>query len=176
VENGDTIYVFDSAMLTAFDLKSGNVRWRLPAVGIVGLFFDDKGMLYVNSTTASPESLKYSRQIDFSQKTSAVVLKVNPATGKTLWTSYEGGFISYVSGKFLYMYEAYQADEDPVHRRVETGLEKPSHIAIRRLDPGTGHILWEHYQKRAPLDVKFDRNSILLVFKKEVQVLRFVSF
>lgn len=176
VEAGETLYVFDSAVLTAFELRTGNVRWRLPAVGIVGLFFDDKGMLYVNSTTASPESLKYSRQIDFSKKTSAVVLKVNPATGKTLWTSYEGGFISYVSGKFLYMYDAYQADEDPVHRRVETGLEKPSHIAIRRLDPGTGHMLWEHYQKRAPLDVKFDRNSILLVFKKEVQVLRFFSF
>ena len=72
-------------MLTAFDLATGNVRWRLPSVGIAGLFFDDKGMLYVNSTTASPENIKYSRQIDISQKTDAVFLKVDPKTGRILW-------------------------------------------------------------------------------------------
>jgi hypothetical protein len=32
--------------------------------------------------------------------------------------------------------------------------------------------MWEHFQQRAPLDVRFDRNTIRLVFKKEVQVLR----
>ena len=61
VERGNTLYVFDQAVLTAFDLATGNARWRLPSVGIVGLFFDDKGMMYVNSTTASPENIKYSK-------------------------------------------------------------------------------------------------------------------
>ena len=73
-------------MLTAFDLATGNARWRLPSVGIVGLFFDDKGMMYVNSTTASPENIKYSRQIDINQKTDAVFLKVDPKTGRILWS------------------------------------------------------------------------------------------
>ena len=54
VERGDSLYVFDQAVLTAFDVATGNVRWRLPSVGVVGLFFDDKGMMYVNSTTAEP--------------------------------------------------------------------------------------------------------------------------
>jgi outer membrane protein assembly factor BamB len=98
VERGDTLLVFDQAMLTAFDLATGNVRWRLPSVGIAGLFFDDKGMLYVNSTTASPENIKYSRQIDISQKTDTVFLKVDPRTGKTLWSVQPGTPISYLSG------------------------------------------------------------------------------
>ena len=36
--------------------------------------------------------------------------------------------------------------------------------------------MWEHYQERAPLDAQFDGNSIALVFKKEVQVLKFLAF
>ena len=43
VEHGDTLYVFDQAVLSAFDLATGNARWRLPSVGIVGLFFDEQG-------------------------------------------------------------------------------------------------------------------------------------
>jgi hypothetical protein len=35
--------------------------------------------------------------------------------------------------------------------------------------------MWEHFQQRAPLDIQFDRNTIRLVFRKEVQVLRFLA-
>jgi len=35
---------------------------------------------------------------------------------------------------------------------------------------------WRHDQDRAPLAVQFDRNSIQLVFRKEVQVLKYLSF
>src|SRR6185295_12784101 len=86
VERTDTLYVFDQGVLTAFELKTGNARWRLPSVGISGLFFDDRGMMYVNSTTGSPESIKFSHQININQKSVSVVLKVNPASGKILWT------------------------------------------------------------------------------------------
>jgi hypothetical protein len=37
-------------------------------------------------------------------------------------------------------------------------------------------VLWEHSQERAPVDVRFKDNSIQIVFKKEVQVLKFFSF
>jgi hypothetical protein len=36
--------------------------------------------------------------------------------------------------------------------------------------------MWEHFQQRAPLDVAFEKNTIRMVFKKEVQVLKFFSF
>ena len=36
--------------------------------------------------------------------------------------------------------------------------------------------MWEHFEQRAPLDVRFDKNSIQLVFKKEVAVLKYLAF
>ena len=63
VERNGVLYVFDEGVLTAFELANGNARWRLPSVGIAGLFFDDREIMYVNSTTASPESIKYSARL-----------------------------------------------------------------------------------------------------------------
>jgi putative pyrroloquinoline-quinone binding quinoprotein len=178
VEHKNALYVFDQGVLTAFDLPTGNVRWRLPSVGIAGLFFDPKDMLYVNTTTASPERIKYSRQIDISQKAASVVLKIDSKTGKVLWTAQPGGLLTYVSGQYLYAVQSYQPDEADEENPYtpDTGFETPPYLRIKRLNPKTGHELWEHFQQRAPLDVRFDQNSIELVFKKEVQVLRYLAF
>ena len=178
VERDGALYVFDQGVLTAFDLASGLVRWRLPSVGVAGLFFDDAGMLYVNSTTASPESIKYARQIDITQKISSIVLKIDPRTGKTLWTANPNGLVSYLSGKFIYVIRTYAGDFDEngdSRYGVDTGLEKRAYVRIDRLNPGNGRVLWEYFQQRMPLDVRFDKNTICLVFKKEVQVLKFLS-
>jgi outer membrane protein assembly factor BamB len=178
VEREDILYVFDAGTLAAFDLATGNARWRLPSVGVAGLFFDDKGMMYVNTTTASGESLKYSHQIDVSQKTRQVVLKLNAKTGKILWQTEAQGLVSYVSGKFIYTTESYEGDPgDGVGDGigVKTGFEVPPHIRIKRLNPSNGRILWEHYEGRAPLDVRFDANTIQLLFRKEMEILKFTA-
>ena len=173
VERGDTLYVFDQAVLTAFDLATGNAHWRLPSVGVVGLFFDDKGMLYVNTTTADPENIKYSRQIDITQKIDAILLKIDPQTGRTLWSVKPGGFISYMSGKFIYTVQFY----DPGDVEASpTGIQLPAYLKMRRINPADGRVLWEQDQDRAPLSVQFKDNAIELVFKKEVQVLKYLSF
>jgi len=177
VEREGILYVFDKGVLTAFDLKTGSARWRVPSVGITGLFFDDKGMLYVNTTTGSPESIKFSRQIDINQKTVSVVLKINPANGKILWAAQPGGLVNYVSGKFIYTVQSYAPEEeDDNPNRQETGFETLPHMRIKRLNPRNGHEMWEHYQQRAPLDVRFDSNTIRLVFKKEVQMLKTLAW
>jgi hypothetical protein len=177
VEWNDTLYVFDPGVLSAFDLKTGNAHWRLPSVGITGIFFDDQGMLYVNTTTASPDRIKLSHQIDINQKILSVVLKVNPANGKILWSSQTGGLVNYVSGKYIYTTQSYMPEEeDDNPYRQETGFEKQPFLRIKRLNPKNGHEVWEHFQQRAPLDVKFDKNYIRLVFKKEVQVLRSITW
>jgi outer membrane protein assembly factor BamB len=177
VEHGDTLYVADAAVLTAFDLATGNARWRLPSVGIVGMFFDDKGMIYVNTTTASPEKLRYSRQIDVTDRTTAAILKLDPKNGKTLWSSNEHGLITHLSGKFIYTVASYDSGDVPEEDQNDMTaiLRKPAYLRIRRVNAATGKLMWEHFQQRAPLNVQFDGNSIELVFKKEVQVLRFVS-
>lgn len=175
VERGNTLFVFDEGVLTAFDLKTGNAKWRLPSVGISGLFFDDDGMMYVDSTTASPDAIKYSRQIDVTAKNMNLILKIDPRTGKTLWSRETGGSLSYVSGKYLYTFQGFGANDDDEEESpytVQTGFETKNLVRIRRLNPKNGKELWEHSQDRLPLDVRFDQNRIHLVFKKEVQVLK----
>jgi hypothetical protein len=174
VERDGKLYVFDQLVLTAFDLHTGNVQWRLPSVGVTGLFFDPKGKLYVNTTTAGPEAVKYARQIDVTQQTGSVVLKVDPATGKILWRAEPGGIITHVEGKFIYIVKAFQDTGGGIGgMRI---IDTPSYLQIKRLNPDDGRVMWEHRQDRAPLDVKFHKNTIQLVFRKEVQVLRFLSF
>jgi hypothetical protein len=168
------MYVFDQGVLTAFELATGNARWRLPSVGIAGLFFDDRDMIYVNSTTARPDKIRYSRQIDLSQKANVVVLKVAAKNGKILWSAEQAGLVNYVSGKLVLTVQSFQPEEDS--STPETGFEKPPYLRIRRLNAASGREMWEHFQQRCPLDIGFDRNLIRLVFKKEVQVLKFLAF
>lgn len=178
VERKGTLYVFDQGVLTAFELATGNVRWRLPSVGIAGLFFDDQDMLYLNTSTASPESIKYSRQIDISQKTGSVVLKVDPRNGRVLWSAEPGGLVNHVYGKYIFVVQSYmppESDEEDWHT-VHTGFETPPYLRVKRLNPRNGHEVWEYFQQRAPLDIAFEKNTIRVVFKKEVQVLQFMAF
>jgi hypothetical protein len=178
VERKDTLYVIDQGVLTAFDLATGNARWRLPSIGIMGLFFDDEGLIYLNTTTASPDSLKYSNQIDITRKESYLVMKLAPKDGKVLWTVDVGGLVSYVSGKFIYSVRSYHADDDEesASDTLDSISGRESVVSIKRLNPKNGRVIWEHAQQRAPVDVQFDQNSIRLVFKKEVQVLKFMTF
>jgi hypothetical protein len=178
VEHKDSLYVFDQAVLTAYELNSGNARWRLPSVGVVGLFFDEQDSVYVNTTTGNPDDIKYSRQIDIGRKTEAVLSKVEPKTGKTLWSVKPGGYISYLSGKFIYALDSYDpnpTDED-VLNDMTASLQKPAFLHIMRISPKDGHILFDYFDReRCPFFVSFDGNSIQLVFKREVQVLRYVT-
>ena len=178
VEHGDTLYVFDQAVLSAYNLATGNARWRLPSVGVVGLFFDDRGMLYVNTTTGNPEDIKYARQIDITKSTDAVLLKIDPRTGKTLWSVRPGGFVCHLSGKFIYTLQSYDPNPTDVEVLSDTmeGLQKPPYLRVARISPKDGRELWQFYQDRAPVSFRFNDNFIELVFKKEVQVLKFLTF
>lgn len=173
VERNGALYVFDEGVLSAFDLKTGTARWRLPTVGVAGIFFDAHDMLYVNTTTASYESLKYSRQIDLSRKVLSVILKVDSRNGKILWSTQSQGLVNYVWHGLVLTAQSYQPDETTDASQTDTGFQQGPWLRIRRLSPSNGRELWEHYQERAPVDIGFDRNAIRLVFKKEVQVLRF---
>jgi outer membrane protein assembly factor BamB len=177
VERNGALFVIDEGVLTAFDLATGDARWRLPSVGISGLFFDEDGNIYVNSTTAGPDRIKFARQIDITERVGAVVLKIDPKDGKILWTAEPGGQVSHVSGKNIFTINWYQPedDEDNSLYMPDTGFETPPYMRIKRINPRNGRVMWEHFQQRAPLDVQFEGNTIRLVFKKELQVLKFLS-
>ncbi len=177
VEHKNTLYIIDSGELTAFDLSNGRPRWRHKSVGITGLFIGDDDMLYVNTSSAGLDYLKYERQINLWQKVGSLVQKIDPTTGSVLWSSEFGGMINYLSGKFIYVVQMHRPNEfdgDYMAKR-ETGYERAPFLKIRRIDPRSGRELWVHTQPRAPLDIQFDQNRIRLVFKKEVQVMSFLS-
>lgn len=169
VERGDTFYAMDNDTLVALDLASGSSRWKLAAVGVAGIYFDDKGAIYVNA--ASPQATGGDQSRD-------LVMKVEAKTGKVLWKADREGAVTYVSGKFVYTTEwEREKKEDPEELiKVETIFDVPAHIRIKRLDTSNGRIMWSHYQKRMPLDVRFDQNTIQILFKKEMQNLKFLSF
>ena len=178
VEHGDTLYVFDQAVLSSFELNSGNARWRLPSVGVTGLFFDDAGFIYVNTTSANPDDIKYSRQIDITKQTDDVLLKLDSKTGKQLWNIKPGGTISYLQGKYIYTYQAYDPNPTDEEESSDMAIQKPAYFRIARINPKNGRLLWEYYDSkdRCPIDVRFEQNAITLVFKKEVQVLKYLTF
>jgi hypothetical protein len=174
VEHDGTLYVFDQAVLSAFDLATGDARWRIPTVGVVGLFFDDKGMLYVNTTTGNPEDIKYSRQIDVTKSTEAAILKIDPVAGKILWTSRGSGYVSYVSGQFVYCVQSFDPGDEE-DQMTTPGLFKPPMMRIIRIQPSDGRALWQLDQPRAPVNVQFDGSYIHVIFKQNVQVLHYLA-
>ncbi|HNQ72830.1 MAG TPA: PQQ-binding-like beta-propeller repeat protein [Verrucomicrobiota bacterium] len=178
VEHGQTLYVFDQGVLSAFDLATGTARWRLPSVGVTGVFFDDAGALYVNTTTASPERIQYARQIDVNERTGNLTLKLDANTGRERWRYAGGGWLAYVAGRYLYAVD-YTPPREEGDADQQTwaawGLEAAPHLNIRRLNPKNGRVIWDYYQPRGAWDVQMHDNLLLLVLKREVQILKFLT-
>lgn len=171
LELGNSLYFFDQGVLTAFDLPSGEVRWRLTSVGISRIQPDDKGHLYVNTTSASPESIQYSEQINLTDRPHAVVLKVDAASGKILWKREDAGHACYLSGKFLYSTRF--KGGSPLSPFAPSGDGES--LWIYRLNPRNGNLIWEHFCKPAPAQVQFLETRILLQQPNELRVLKFLS-
>ena len=179
VERKETLYVFDQGVLNAFDLATGNARWRAPATSIAGVHFDDKGMIYVNTCTESSDILNSKGHFDAPEDTALLVEKIDPKTGAVLWKVEREGLVRYASGQFLYTVASQRGDaedEDFAMPLLNTGFQKIAHVRVKRLDPANGRVLWEHYHGHTPLDVAFEKNTIHLLCKKEMRVLKFFSF
>ncbi len=175
LESGSTLYFFDQGMLSAFDLKSGQARWRLPSAWISSVRFDHEGKLIVTSTTASPDAVKFSQQINLAKKVDPLTLRIDPADGKVLWQVQGLGERCFVSGKFLYATRAQLWSAELIGAMGDESAMKIHH-RVRRLDPATGKEMWEHYRTKGPTKVDFQRNCFLLQYRDELQVLRFLSF
>ena len=180
IERGNTLYLFDREELTAFDLTTGNARWNLSSRNISGLHFDDQGMIYVNSTSEAYWVLLSLRHFDVTEKNIQMVQKVDPKTGSVIWKADGEGLVRYVSGQFLYTVASQKGDAEdddiasmPV---INTGFQQIPHIRIKRLDPATGQVLWEVYHGHTPLDVRFEKNVIAVVCKKEFRVWKYFTF
>jgi hypothetical protein len=169
VEAGGTLYVFDRGMLTSFTAATGEAHWRLTSVGISQVQLDETKNLYVTSTTASPDSIQFSKQVNLSAKAAPVILKVEAATGKVLWRNEGLGDKCFVSGKFVYISRAV---ENPL---TSIGEEPIVYFDLYRLSPTDGHAIWNYSQSRLPVQIETQGNQILIHFRSELQVLKFFS-
>jgi outer membrane protein assembly factor BamB len=172
IERGDTVYFFDQGVLTAFDAKSGAARWRMPSVGISKIQFDDTGSLYVTTTSASPESIQYSEQVNLADKVEPIILKVDPSNGKVLWRVEKLGDECYLAGKYVYFTKT----------RAPSGLiALTSHtiaatnFRLYRFNPRNGKQVWEYYREGNPSSLDFHDNAILFQFPDRVEVLKFLA-
>jgi len=165
VEHDGTLYICNTLGISAFDITTGDRHWKLDSPQINGLVFDDKGGIYANSSTS------------FGDKAYALVQKINSKTGEVTWHVEREGAVGYASDNFVYAVESYKGDTDESDGLpgMKTIFHVSPYISIKRLDPANGRILWHHFQQRFPLDVHFDKNSFNFLFKKEVQVLKFIS-
>ncbi len=178
-ERANTLYFFDQGVLTAFSLPEGQVRWRLTSFGISAIQFDDQGALYVDSTTAGPDDIKYADTISF-EKTPSVLLKVNAADGRILWKSEQSGERARISGKFLYS-ESIQQGGVGLAVALRDALDQPSgegpvYFRLYRLDPATGEAFWSLYREERPRNVAIDGNHILLRFGDNLELFKFLAF
>jgi len=156
-------------MLTSFDAATGQVHWRLTSVGISQVQPDDKGHLYVTSTTASPDSIQFSQQVSLSSKVNPVILKVDATTGRVLWRDEGIGDKCFLSGKFIY---AALTAKNPL---ITPGEDPVLYFDLCRLSPSDGHAMWDYSQSRHPVQIEVHGNQILLHFRGELQVLKFFS-
>jgi outer membrane protein assembly factor BamB len=174
LEEGGSLYLCDKGTLTAFDVRTGNVRWRVPSVGISQIVRDSSGMLYVSTTSASPESIQYSQQVKLTNKDYPVLMKVDASSGKVLWKADKLGEHCFVSGKYVYVTQAQISGLD-VMRAGGDDSDVPIHHRIYRVDPGNGKYIWEYYQAQAPKRMDVQKNRLLLQYANEVRVLSYLT-
>ena len=173
-EDAGSLYVFDKGVLTAFDVRTGNVRWRISSVGISQVVRDTSGNLYVATTSASPESIQYSQQVRITDKPHAVIMKVGAASGKVFWKADQLGERFYVSGKYVYVAEARISGLDVI-RAGGDDSEAPVHHRIYRIDPSNGKYIWQYYQPQAPRRIDVQKNRLLLQYADEIRVLSYLT-
>lgn len=166
VERGGVLYVADGSGVNALEAATGSSKWRTPCTDPMGMVFDERGDLYVNVVVTGGE------------KADVGVQKLEGATGKPLWKIDREGAATYASGKFLYTIDSYRGDQLAEHGvdSIKTIFYVGPFIRLRRIDMATGKVEWSHVQERFPMDVRIEKNTFQLLFKKEVQLLKFMSF
>jgi outer membrane protein assembly factor BamB len=171
VETADALYFADLGMLTRFDLKTGEVKWRYNTVGISKVQAGPQGDIYLDTTTAGPESIQYSQQIDLKNQIHSLVVKVAPATGKELWRAESSGDDCIMSGKFIYSTRQKQSF---AALRLEEGPD--THFFLHLLDPGNGSEIWTYHRVNHQLvKLAIQKNWIMVHFRDQVVVMKFFS-
>lgn len=166
-EQGDRLYFFDRAVLTAFSKATGEVLWRLPSVGIRKVVTDGAGFLYVHSENLPAESLTYLSEMN--SCTEPVLMKVNPANGEILWIGEKYEDV-WASGKDVYSKRTGKHGSD-IEKAVFTPGAATARVKIYKLSTSTGKPRWEWFQTRHPEHVIAAGKTVAILYADELQVI-----
>ena len=171
LETDDAVYVADPGVLTCFERASGAARWRLNSVGISAIRADARGKIYLATTDAGPDKIKYSQEHNVHEKIHPVIMKVDPATGKVLWRVESIGDNFLFSGKFLYTTWVTRTQSA---LKLEEGPDV--HYNLDLLNPSSGSVIWNfHVDNQYIRQTEVQQNWILLRFADKLYVLKFFS-
>jgi len=175
LEQGSRLLFYDQGVLTAFDLKKGEALWRVNSVGISSLALDGDGNVYVSSTTAGPENIRYARQISFSNKIYPQILKVELKSGKVLWQSPRVGSDCMVTGGIVYTTSAQTSGVDAMASMMNrSDAALPVHWRMFRLNPSNGKDEWEYYRNGGPRETYPRQKRILLHYNEALVMLKYL--
>ncbi len=166
-EQGDRLYFFDRAVLTAFSKATGEVLWRLPSVGIRKVVTDGAGNLYVHSANLPAESLTYLSEMN--SCTEPVLMKVNPANGEILWIGEKYEDV-WASGKDVYSKRTGKHGSD-IEKAVFTPGAATARVKIYKLSTSTGMPRWEWFQTRHPEHIIAAGKTVAILYADELQVI-----
>jgi outer membrane protein assembly factor BamB len=177
IESGGKIYFFDQSTVTAFESRTGDVKWRVQAAGTSQILPDSAGNLYIVSTTADPGRLNPSRDVELSNTIKPLLLKVNATTGATLWDITGIAGRVYISGKYLYASRSQISGLDTFSEAESHGdFKAPVHNRLYRLDPKNGNEIWEYYRPEPPISAEMKGTAIFLLYPGELRALKFFAF
>jgi len=174
VEHAGRLFAYDRGVLAAFDLESGEVKWRVTSVGIRKIVFDEAGMLYACTTLDSPESINQP-VMDRKDEPVQAIQKIDPATGTIVWLAPHLGTELFVTGKFMYSMWIGENLLDKAAAMAAGGADPVPSCAITRIDPGSGEVLWRREYKGEPDVFNVRGNRLLLQFPRRIEMLKFFS-
>lgn len=157
IEEGERLYFFDSAFLTAFDLSTGQAAWRTPIAGITRLQCDN-GLLYVTAGSAELPVLQ----------------KIDAKSGKILWRV-EHYQECLVSEHQVYVTREVVNAEDAVDRVFQGSKAIQCRWKLYKLAAIDGKPQWEWFQTRRPAHILAHGRKIALLFEDELQVLKSIA-
>ena len=172
IESGGMLFFFDRAVLTAFDTATGEVRWRLPSIGIRKVVFDGEGFLYVHSANMPAESLTYLSEMKSGSR--QALMKVSPKDGTILWSAPKFEDV-WASGKDVYSMRIGRHGSDIEKAVFEPGSQASARVKIYKLSNGSGKPRWEWFQARHPSDVIANGKTVAILFGDELQVIHSIA-